>query len=411
MPIGCILGGILMDKFGRKHAITYLNVPFVIGWILIPITHKLPVLLAGRFLLGICTGLLGPPSAVYIGESTAPKYRGFFLGAISLAIAIGILIVHLLGTFLTWKMTANVCAICPLLAFIFMSFAPESPSWLLLNRGVEESADSFIWLRGYDESARLEFEATVKSYDDGEIVKRNPYSPSLFKEQIRNPSFYRPLITVLIFFFTMQWAGVNAIVFYSIDILKNTVKTGFNQYLAMIIIDIVRLTMSFVACIAMMKCGRRPLAMISGVGTAVSLITLSCILFVNSFRPDLFEENVLVICILVLLISYMIFVTAGLTPIPWGLTGELFPMQVRGLGSAIVTSFNFICFFSVVKTGPTLFSEFGAQGTYLIYGMVALFGTIYLAIFLPETKNKTLKEIEEECIHGRNKKKVIGSNA
>lgn len=389
MAIGCIIGGIIMEKYGRKMAHLILNIPFVVGWICIALATNITWILVGRFLTGFCVGLLGPPASVYIGETSGPKYRGFLLAGVSLAIAVGILISHLVGTFFSWKITAFICSVCPLISFFCMLLAPESPSWLLSKGKVENALKSFKWLRGMDDESTQEFENMVVNQNTSANVGN--YSWAVLKENIRQPTFLKPLFILLGFFLTMQFAGVNAVSFYSVTIMKETIGKGLNEYLAMTIIDVVRFVMSILACVLLRKCGRRPLLMVSGVGTVVSLISLAVFLYFSS-RNDSLKSMAWIP--MTCLIAYICFVSVGIVPLPWCMTGELFPLALRGLGSGIVSSFNFICFFAVVKTGPTFFATIGQEGAFFIYGSIALIGTIFLVLCLPETKDKTLQEIE-----------------
>lgn len=389
MALGCIIGGTIMERYGRKMTHLILNVPFVIGWILIAAATNITWIFAGRFLTGFCVGLLGPPASVYIGETSGPRYRGFLLAGVSLAIAMGILLSHLLGTFLCWKLTALICAACPLISFLCMLLAPESPSWLLSKGKVENALKSFKWLRGSDDESLQEFENMVVNQNTSASVGN--YSWAVVKGNIRQPTFLKPLFIILGFFLTMQFAGVNAVSFYSVKIMKDTIGEGLNEYVAMLTIDVVRFFMSFVACVLLRKCGRRPLLMVSGVGTVVSLISLAVFLYFSSRNESLKSIAWLP---MTCLIGYICFVSIGIVPLPWCMIGEIFPLALRGLGSGIASSFNFICFFAVVKTGPTFFATIGQEGAFFIYGSVALIGTIFLVLCLPETKNKTLQEIE-----------------
>lgn len=388
MAFGCIIGGIIMERYGRKMAHLILNIPFIVGWITIAVATNITWILVGRFLTGFCVGLLGPPASVYIGETSGPKYRGFLLAGVSLAIAFGILLSHLLGTFLTWRLTAVICAVCPLISFLCMLLAPESPSWLLSKRKVENALKSFKWLRGMDDESLQEFENMVANQNTSTVSN---YSWTILKDNIRQPTFLKPLFILLGFFLTMQFAGVNAVSFYSVTIMKETIGDGLNEYVAMLVIDVVRFFMSLVACILLRKCGRRPLLMVSGVGTVVSLISLAVFLYFSSRNEALKSIAWLP---MTCLIAYICFVSVGIVPLPWCMTGELFPLALRGLGSGLSSSFNFICFFAVVKTGPTFFTTIGQEGAFFIYGSVALIGTIFLVLCLPETKDKTLQEIE-----------------
>lgn len=396
MAFGCLLGGILMEKYGRKKSFYILNVLFVIGWVMMSLSRNLFWLLLGRFITGLCTGLLGPPAPIYISETTAPKYRGFFLTTIGTAIALGLLITHVLGIYLSWQMVAVICGTIPFISYILVALVPESPSWLLKNDRLEEAALAFKWLRGHDEKDYKEFQSMV----DGQMkllaeADNEPFSMDTLIEIITLKAFYKPLLILLIYFATLQFSGPNAIAFYTVSILKDSLGDNINEYVATILVDLARLIASIIACICVRKFNRRSLTTFSGVTTAFSLLGLSLYLFMAS--SDVQLKNLSAIP-LTLFAAYVLFITIGINPLPWTLTGELFPLRFRAIGSSIVTFFNFACFFSVVKTNPSLTAKYGGEGVYLLYGLLCLIGTIILTIYLPETKNKSLQEIEDSYI-------------
>lgn len=391
MSIGCILGGISMEKYGRRVAHILLCFPLTFGFVALAMATNIYWLLVGRFLTGLSVGLLGPPASVYIGETSDPKYRGFLLAAISTAISLGILITHILGTFLHWKTTAIVCSFFPLLCFVLIAFVPESPSWLLSHDREEEAEISFRWLRGFDEAANDELQGMLARHKA--VGHKSMYSIENLKINIVKPEFVKPMLIILAFFFIMQFSGVNAVAFYCVNIMRDTIGDGFNVYMAMIMVDIVRLVMSVVACIMLRIHGRRPLAIFSGVGTSLSLMGLSLVLYMSSYMPELKQYSWIP---LIFLLSYICLISIGIFPLPWCLTGELFPIATRGLGSGITSGFNFILFFVVVKTGPQLFAMYGSEGTFALYGLIVLIGTVLLYFILPETKNRTLQDIEDQ---------------
>lgn len=162
MSIGCILAGLLLERVGRRTTLFLVSVPFVAGWVIISAARDLPALLVGRFITGLCVGLLGPASAVYIGETSEPKYRGILLAAVSLAVAVGLFVAHLFGTFLSWQLTAALCALCPLACYILAYSVPESPSWLVHKGRMEEAEVAFRWLRGHSQHATDEMNAMFR---------------------------------------------------------------------------------------------------------------------------------------------------------------------------------------------------------------------------------------------------------
>ncbi|KAJ0171209.1 hypothetical protein K1T71_013408 [Dendrolimus kikuchii] len=397
MAPGCLLSGWMMEKFGRRTSHFIISVPFLLGWILIACARNLTVMLIGRFFTGLCVGLTGPLGPVYIGETSDPKYRGLFLAGISLFLAIGILVVHIIGTFITWQWTAAICTVFPALTVVLLLFIPESPTWLISKGSLEDGAKSFCWLRGYSDEAKVELRAII---DSKKAIDANP-KPS-WKDKLNNfksPELIKPLFIMIVFYVTCQFSGVNAVAFYSIEIVEKAVGANVDHYLAMISIDVVRLIMSIVACIVCKKYGRRPLCMLSGIITALSMIGLSMYLY---WKP----EGMVWIPLLCLIV-YICAISIGLVPLPWIMCGELFPTKVRGFGSGISSSITFLSLFIVVKTAPGMMKNFGEVFTFLSYGVVAFVGTAVLYLILPETKGKSLQEIEEKFRSKKNKEPSV----
>lgn len=390
MAIACMLSGILIEKFGRKTIFQIMNVPLIIGWTIFYFSVNIYGLLLGRIVTGFCVGLLSTPTPVYISEITQPTYRGLFLSAQGFAVAFGILMPHVLGAYIKWEFVAIACASIPIICYILIEIVPESPSWLLDDGQMEKAIESFIWFRGRYLDSMYEFEKLI----EGQKLSKLQNNSMAFHNIVimaQTKSFYKPLLILLIYSATLQATGMNVITFYTVTILKNSIGHNINEYAATIILDVTRLAVSIVSCAVINDVGRRPLATISGLATTASLFGLSAYFYCASMNEQV--KNLYAIP-LALYTMYMIFITIGLYPLIWTLTGELFPMRYRGVGSALVTFFNFICFFVCVKITPSLFQTLGEQGVFLLFGICCFIGTTIIIIFLPETRNKTLQEIE-----------------
>ncbi|XP_075229974.1 trehalose transporter 1-like protein [Lycorma delicatula] len=393
MIIGCILSGFIMEKFGRRPTQRAFNILFIIGWILISCSNTFEVLCIGRSITGLCVGLFSPLLLVYVAEISDPHFRGVLLATNPLAISVGVLLSHLLGTFFYWKTTASVCATFPLIAFIILLFAPESPSWLILKGHKNQGEQTFRKLRGFSPEASIELKSMLEN-ESSEDQRTNSNNTILCK------SFLRPLFIMLVFFVIQQWSGVNAVIYYSVFILSTT-SSNVNEYLSTAIIDILRVFMSTVTCILLKKFNRRSLALFSSISTGISLLCLTISL---KFAPPEYSWITLPF-----MAAYVCFICTGTVPLPWILTGEMFPSHVREIGSGCCTCFAFLMFFTVVKTSPLLFKELGAGNVFLLFALVALFGSVFIFFFLPETKNRSLHDIEQNKL-GNKEESVIQSS-
>lgn len=389
---GCLIGGYIMAKYGRRYVHKVLCSFLIIGWLSIGLAVNTNYLLVGRILTGFCVGLSGPSASVYIGEISETKYRGVLLSGISLSISLGILFIHILGTFLHWKLTAIICVIISFLAYLLVSLVPESPSWLVSKNRTNEAKAAFFWLRGCLHDDIKEFEDMVQKHDMIQIEGNEMGVCRKLMINLRKPEFYKPLIIILIFFSSMQLSGVNCIAFYTVALMKNVLGNDLNEYLSMIILDIFRVFTSIVAGMLLKVMYRRTLTFTSGLGTAICLITLATFMHLSK---DLESSSSITVISLLFLVLYIFFIGCGLFCIPWVLNGEMFPAVSRSFGSAITSSFNFFVFFVVVKTGPDMFEILGVAETFMIYGVLLISGLIALWFLLPETKGKSLQEIEE----------------
>lgn len=325
-----------------------------------------------------------------------PKHRGFLLATITLSMSLGILLSHIMGTFLYWRTVALLSAtIFPCLIFTILSFIPESPTWLLTQNRKREAEEAFHWLRGTSPDATGELEGLIKKY---EINKKEEDASNVehdfltkLKINMSKPEFYKPLGIILLCFFVMQFSGVNSVAFYTVSLMKNVTGPG-NEYFSMIIIDAVRVLSSFIACILLKMCYRRTLLLISGIGTSLCMTAVALCMYCNKINVG---NTTISWLSMAFLIGYICFISGGLFPLPWVLQGEMLQQVTRGFASGLTSCFNFICFFIVVKTFVQLSVVMETFGVFMVYAVIALIGTLVLYLILPETKNRTLQQIED----------------
>ncbi|CAG9792109.1 unnamed protein product [Diatraea saccharalis] len=399
LVFGNIISGYLMERYGRRRSQLYLGITFMCGWATIGFSNNMvPLILAGRFITGLSQGWLGPLGPVFVGEISSPRHRGLFLAALSLAIAGGVFMSHLFGTFLRWNIAALLCGSFSMIGFAIIYYAPESPSWLASKNRIDECIKSFQWYRGVSlemktELEKMIFEQTKKDQSQGKL--------EALAINIKKPEFWKPLFIMMTFFVITQLSGINVICAYTTDMMKKLIgkhSSKSHTYAAMLTVDVIRCVSLVFACIILKKLGRRPLAMFSGISTAISLLTLALYLYFVETRVI---RHMSPIVSLGLMTLYIIVSNMGIAPLPWNMVGELFATETKGLGSGISVMMTSIAFFVTIKTAPYMFESMGHHGTYLFYGLSTLFGTVFLYFYLPETKGKTLLQIEEYFRYGK----------
>ncbi|KAG6794506.1 facilitated trehalose transporter Tret1 isoform X1 [Apis mellifera caucasica] len=397
-PIGCLISGYMMDVLGRKRSLIITEIPALLGWILIACATDVRMIYAGRFFVGLGSGMVGAPARVYTGEVTQPHLRGMLTAFASIGVSTGVLIEYFLGSVLTWNVCAAISGILPLAALLLMFFFPETPSYLISRSRPEKAREALQQVRGSTYNINQEME-TLINFSNERDVKR----PKGFREIIRallKPNAIKPFTLLFLYFLIYQWSGTNVITFYAVEIFNDSGAT-INKYLAAVILGIIRLISTIAACILCRKSGRRPLTMVSSIGCGLSMVGLGGYMWLKSYwtanNLPFVATWIPVLCIF----SYTIACTLGFLVIPWIMIGEVYPVQVRGIIGGLTTMAAHSFIFTVVKTYPYLTSILTTHGTFIFYGCISLFGTIYFYLCLPETKDKTLQEIED-YFSGRN---------
>ncbi|KZC05843.1 Facilitated trehalose transporter Tret1, partial [Dufourea novaeangliae] len=406
-PIGCLMSGYMMDVLGRKRSLIITEIPALLGWILIAFATDIRMIYAGRFFVGLGSGMVGAPARVYTGEVTQPHLRGMLTAFASIGVSTGVLIEYILGSVVSWNVCAAISGIIPLAALLLMFFFPETPSYLISRSRPEKAREALQQFRGSTCNINQEMETLINFSNKNNIKRLTGFREIV--NALLKPNALKPFALLVLYFLIYQWSGTNVITFYAVEIFNDS-GSSMNKYLAAVILGVVRLSSTIVACILCRKCGRRPLTMVSSVGCGLSMIGLGGYLWLKNYwtvnNIPLVATWFPIFCIF----SYTITCTLGFLVIPWVMIGEVYPAQVRGIIGGLTTMAAHSFIFTVVKTYPFLASALTRHGTFILYGCISLFGTIYFYLWLPETKGKSLQEIED-YFSGRNANLTTGSIA
>ncbi|KAL0859417.1 hypothetical protein ABMA27_010596 [Loxostege sticticalis] len=394
----------LMGSIGRKKSHILTIFPILIGWFTIILADSVTTLVVARFLQGISMGMHAPLGAVIVAEMTHPANRGAFLSCISLSLATGIFICHTVGTYLTWQQSALAMSFIPFCSLIGIIFSPESPAWLISKGRYDEAAEVFYWLRGHseEEDAELERMITVqnmvkKSSVAGQKLSFNTRIKRGLKylsESFRKPEFYKPVSIMFFMYIVYQFSGINVITSYALDIIKQVVGPEANAKLLMVAMDVARIICNICAVFVMRKLKRRTVLFCSGMVVVMAYFAKGVFVYAkqSGSLPTVMQGQWLPILILAVYVS----MTVGLTTVPFAISGEIFPLEYRGLAGGISALPWSINFFVAVKCFPILTVNIGMPLTYLLYGCVLMISLVFLYFLLPETKDKTLQEIEDK---------------
>uniref|UniRef100_A0A1Y1L0W9 Major facilitator superfamily (MFS) profile domain-containing protein n=2 Tax=Photinus pyralis TaxID=7054 RepID=A0A1Y1L0W9_PHOPY len=384
-PIGALLSGTLMDYFGRKMTLQLCCIPLIAGWIVIMSSHNHALILVGRILAGTAVGVVAAPCQVYIAEMSDPNLRGMFSSIPFASYSFGILLVYMLGTAANWRMVAGICMVLPAMSMILFCCLPESPAWLVKKGRIEKATRSYHWVNGGSTAkVKREIQQLVTRVEN-EGAQSKATQRSLWRTFLSS-NVLKPFVIVNIFGLFQSLTGVYVIVFYAVMIISTMQNSGLNEFHAATLTAAVRFIAAIAASVLLAFTGRRAIALLSTIGTALSALCLSIFLQTDYSNTYL---------ILSLLIFYVAANTIGLMILPGVLVGELFPLKVRGIAGSLSFTIINLTMFSFAKIFPFMKSLIGIGNCFLFFGVTSIAGSIFLYATLPETKNQTLNDIED----------------
>ncbi|XP_050535056.1 uncharacterized protein LOC126902078 [Daktulosphaira vitifoliae] len=385
--IGSIPAGKSADIFGRRPTIAALAIPFIISWTMIYFATTVMELYIARLIAGAVIGGVTATVPMYIGEIAESSIRGELGSYIQVKVTLGILYVYCIGPFVTYEELSILCGIIPVIMFILvLLLAPETPTYLLRNGRRKEAEHSLLLLRGPEYDITGEIEELQQQLDEDQ--KRS----SKLKDLISSRATVRASIAVMGLLSFLSFSGINVLIFYSESIFKRT-NSSISPELSTIIIGLLQVVFTFASALLVDKTGRRILLLISD---SVMAVCLGCLGFFFWLK----EHDVDVIAFtLVPLISLGLYISTfslGFGPIPGVMMGELFSPDVKGLALGIVCVIASLLEFVVVKIYRNLLDWFDYGITFWIFAGFCVLGTLFVWFLVPETKNKTLQEIQNE---------------
>ncbi|XP_041792737.1 solute carrier family 2, facilitated glucose transporter member 8 [Chelmon rostratus] len=398
--VGGLLGGWMVERIGRKLSLMFCSLPFVFGFTIIIAAQNVWMLYLGRVLTGLASGVTSLVVPLYISEMAHERVRGTLGSCVQLMVVLGIMGVYLAGLFLDWRWLAICCSIPPTLLLVCMCFMPETPRFLLSQGKRREAEEALRFLRGPD--APIEWEcARIEDACDEQ-------GSSFHMSDLKDPGVYKPLVIGVMLMVFQQMTGINAIMFYAENIFE---QAHFKESdLASVIVGLVQVIFTGVAALIMDRAGRKVLLIISGVAMAISTTAFGVYFYLMSKLHSTTTLNALMQDIQtkaaeephtdlawLALASMGVFITGfalGWGPIPWLVMSEIFPVKVRGFASAVCVLTNWSMAFIVTKTFQDMMNLLTSAGTFWLFASMCIINVIFTIAFIPETKGKTLEQIE-----------------
>ncbi|XP_032310735.1 facilitated trehalose transporter Tret1-2 homolog isoform X2 [Drosophila ananassae] len=397
----CIPIGFLINMIGRKWTMLFLVLPFIAGWAMLIWAPNVGLMYASRYILGIAGGAFCVTAPMYTGEIAQKDIRGTLGSFFQLMITIGILFVYAIGAGLEIFWVSVVCGLLPLVFGAIFFFMPESPTYLVAKDRSENAIKSIQWLRGKDYDYEPELAELRETDREIRENKVNVWSA------LNRPVTRKALAISLGLMFFQQVCGINAVIFYSSRIFKEA-NTGIGEQWATILIGIMQVVATFVSTLVVDKLGRRILLLASGCAMAVATTAIGVYFYLQSQDPTQVESlgwlPVASLCIFIIMFSM------GYGPVPWLMMGELFATDIKGFAGSLAGTSNWLLAFVVTKTFDDLNNGLGIGGTFWLFAGLTVLGVFFVFFAVPETKGKSLNEIQQELAGNRSNPSAVVSN-
>lgn len=379
--LGAAVGGTLTDRFGRRIVLIVTAVLFALGAVGTALAPTVFWLIIGRVIVGMAIGVASFTTPLYISEISPVTMRGRFVSFNQIALTSGIVIAYLVDYALAgirgWRWMFGLAAVPSALLGIGMVFMPESPRWLVSHGRV---------VKGRSVLQRIRATAAV----DIEVqdIRQSSVQQSGNWAELSSPSLRPAMIVGVGLALFQQVTGINTVIYYAPTIFQSAgFATASVAILATAGVGIVNVLMTMVALLLLDRVGRRPLLLIGIAGMVISLAVLGTA-FLFPHLPVLRW---------VAAGSLMLYVgsfAVGLGPVFWLLISEIYPVKIRGLAMSIATVANWGANLFVALTFLTLVQVLGRPGTFWLYGLVGIGAWIFAYALVPETKGRSLEDIE-----------------
>lgn len=375
---GALVGGSLADKFGRKPML--LVSALLLGfsglgcWLYTPGWFILTVY---RFVGGFGVGILSAAIPTYISEVSPANLRGTFVSFYQFGVVIGILLAYCFNYIIkdNWHVMLSLPFFFALADLLLLTLMPESPRWLML-RGRKDEAEKAVEKFGF---AKDDADAILAA--PAESKETQAKFGELFKGRIGHVVF---LGSMLAFF--QQITGINVVVNYAPGILDK-LGVGSDPLLQTVFIGIANLIFTIIAIWLVDRFNRKALLIVSGAGSCLSLAYLAYAYSIAAPSS---------IAVLVAIICFIAFFALGFSPLLFVVTSEMYPSHIRGTAMALSTAISWACAFIVVQFYPWMESTLGTNVAFGIFAALLLVACIFIGFFIPETKGKTLEQIQHE---------------
>ena len=393
--IGCAFGamfaGKLSDEFGRKKVLILTAILFAISAIGSAIPNNLTQFAIARFIGGLGVGAASMLSPLYISEVAPANIRGKLVTGYQLAIVLGIQLIYFVNLQISnlgdetwnidfgWRYMLGSEALPAVLFLVMLAMVPESPRWLSKIGRRDASRDILQKINGDTKAAEIQSEIDEALKQEKGTIR-----------ELLAPGLRKALVVGVFLAIFSQITGINAIMYYAPEIFKSVGFGTESALLQTVIIGSCNIIFTFVALWLIDRAGRRPLLLYGVSGMAFCLAAVGTVFYLDLASGP---------WVLVFILGFVACFAASLGPIPWVIISEIFPTKTRGQAMSLSVLMLWISVYIVTQFFPILLESIGGAFTFWIFMINAVILVIFVYLRVPETKGKTLEEIEKSWMH------------
>jgi SP family xylose:H+ symportor-like MFS transporter len=398
--VGCAIGagiaGVLSDWLGRKKVLILSAILFFISAVGTALPKNITVFIIYRIIGGLGVGAASMSSPMYIAEISPAKIRGRMVSVNQFAIVSGFLVVYFVNYFIAiqgdqmwnqefgWRWMFGSEVLPALLLLVLLFFVPESPRWLTKQNRSNEALEILVRVNGaeYAKTELLEIKDAL-AHESGSL------------KQLFQPGMKIVLVIGIVLAVLQQVTGINVFLYFGTEIFKKMGSDTNAALLQTVMVGTVNLAFTIIAIWLVDRLGRKPLMMIGSVGMGLSLLGMGRMAYVQ--KTDLW--------VLLFILSYIACFALSVGPVTWVILSEIFPTRIRGRAMAIATVCLWVANYVVSQTFPMmeennwLLEKFHHAFPFWLYGIFCVVLVAFVWRFVPETKGKTLEEIEKHWMN------------
>lgn len=392
--IGAAMGGDLADRYGRKKMIIVAGLIFALGALGTAEVPDVMLLIVGRIAVGIGIGIASEVAPLYISEISPAKIRGSLVSLNQLALTIGIVVSYLVDYALSgaaaWRYMLGLAAIPAAILVIGMNFVPNTPRWLLRQNRVKEAKAVLRRIRSQND-----IDKEVRD------IQKALGQQKAGRAELFNPLVMPALVIGIFLAIFQQITGINTVIYYAPTIFQSAgFASASSAIFATVAVGIVNVVMTIVAIILMDRVGRRRLLLVGLAGMVGSLIALGLAFYTAG------SSHAIGYIAAISLMAYVGFFAIGLGPCFWLIISEIYPLKVRGLAMSLASDANWGANLVVALIFLTLINMLSRPGTFWLFAVFGIVAWVFVYRLVPETKGKTLEEIESHWRSGKHPREM-----